>query len=287
MFVQGVEAFYKNSDVLSQECLIFTFNTKLFALIPKSKIKLIKSLEYRKFRSLHKLFVAEGNRMVADLLTSSIEADTLYATSRFLHENSHILPASHQVIECTQEEIKSATLLRSPQEAILVGRIPTYNLQTVDPLNNLILCLDCVQDPGNLGTLVRIADWFGITDVVCSPDTADVFSPKAVQSTMGSIGRVKVHYSDLPAWLDSYNGERATVMGAFLDGTSIYDCHIPPTGILIMGNEGNGISELVAQRVGLRLTIPSDHAAGKGPESLNVAIATAIICGEYFRQKNF
>ena len=148
----------------------------------------------------------------------------------------------------------------------------------------MVLALDGVQDPGNLGTIVRIADWWGIDHVVCSHDTADVFAPKVVQATMGAIARVKVSYVDLPQWLESLPNEVA-VCGTFLDGDNIYAAPLPPSGVLVMGNEGKGISADVEATVNLRLLIPSFPAHRPTSESLNVAIATAVAVAEFRRQQ--
>ncbi len=254
-------------------------------MIPKSKIKLIKSLEYRKFRAEHRLFVAEGNRMVTDLLRSKIAVSILYATETFLKEHSSILPSNQHIVACSQEEIAAASHLRSPQEALLLCHLPEYSLQALDTDSQLVLCLDHIQDPGNVGTIVRVADWFGITDVVCSLNTADIYAPKAVQATMGSIARVRAHYTDLQAWLEPQAGKDVAIMGTFLNGENLFGGRLPKSGIVVVGNEGNGISEAIAPLVSHRLTIPGGHPTGEGPESLNVALATAIFCAEFFRQK--
>ncbi len=235
---------------------------------------------------MHGLFVAEGNRMVTDLLRSGTGVNTLFATEEFLTSNRSYLPANEKVVVCSAEDIAAASLLRSPQDALVLCHLPEFQLQTVDPKRQLVLCLDQVQDPGNVGTIVRLADWFGITDVVCSQNTADIYAPKAVQSTMGSIARVRVHYTVLSDWINTLQGHPVSIMGALLEGENLFGYQLPAAGILIVGNEGNGISEEIAEKLTHRLFIPGGHAPGEGPESLNVAVATAIICSEFFRQKS-
>jgi TrmH family RNA methyltransferase len=160
--------------------------------------------------------------------------------------------------------------------------MPKSRLASVKPDTNLVLALDRVQNPGNLGTIIRLADWFGISDIVCSEDTADCFNPKVVQATMGAILRVRVHYTNLAKWLGEQRGVK--VYGTFLEGENIYSMALDKNGVIVMGNEGQGVSSEVAAKVSHKLLIPPYPADRCGSESLNVAVATAVICSEFRRR---
>lgn len=256
-------------------------------MLSKKRIKLIKSLEYRKFRKAHQLFLAEGNKTVTDLLESRFNILTLIGTQEFLSENNGIADSGIEIIEVTPEEIKAVSLLRQPQQAIALCALPEEPATLPDPASQLVLCLDNIQDPGNLGTIVRIADWFGIGNIICSPDTADVYSPKCIQATMGSISRVGIFYQPLPAYLETLHKRNIIVSGTFLDGENIYTADLPENGVIIMGNEGKGISAGTAGFITKRLHIPSFNADPGHAESLNVAVATAVVCSEFRSRKYF
>lgn len=227
-------------------------------MVSKATIKLVKSLEFKKFRDREGLFIAEGPKVVGDLA---------------------------KVMECSdifhdEEDVKRLSLLKNPQGPVALFNIPRYTIDDVS--GSLILALDNIQDPGNLGTIIRVADWYGIDAIICSEDTVDVWNPKVVQATMGSLARVKVIYTNLEDYLSSYKGN---IYGTFLDGSNIYNETLTSEGIIVMGNEGNGISSAIAEKVTHRLVIPmyshSNNPSGTKPESLNVAIATAITLSEF------
>ncbi len=253
-------------------------------MISKNKIKLIKSLEYKKYRDLHQLFLAEGNKIVTDLLLSKTEVKTLIGTPEFLIQTKNLIKQGTEVIESDHAGIKSASLLQNPQEAIALCRIPAYNPDEGDPSSQLIICLDNIQDPGNLGTIIRVADWFGIENVVCSSGMADIFNPKAVQASMGSAGRVRVHYAPLQTFLAVASEKGVPITGACLDGENVFTSDLPETGILMMGNEGRGISAELAGYINKKISIPAFSKSATHAESLNVAIATAILCAEFRRR---
>mgnify|MGYP004701454295 CR=1 FL=1 len=257
---------------------------KISKVISKNSIKLIKSLEYRKYRLVHQLFLAEGNKMVTDLLRSRIKIRTIIGTPEFLQGLNEQEIRGIELTEAKGDEIRNASLLRNPQDALAICHIPEDSGTLPDPSRNLVICLDNIQDPGNLGTIVRIADWFGVMHVVCSPGTADIFNPKAVQATMGSIGRVKVSYFPLAEWLGNAAAEGNFIAGTFLGGENLYSTELSPAGILVMGNEGKGISEEVVPFIGKRIHIPSFSADNNHAESLNVAMATAVVCSEFRRR---
>lgn len=244
----------------------------------------------KKFRDAEQSFVAEGPKAVADLL-SLLPCRLLYATPHFLQDlPAAVLQSVGQIHEVTPGDIERLSLLRAPREAVAVFERPSWSNVPGEtlahlPATELCLALDGVQDPGNVGTIVRLADWFGITHLFASPDTADVFAPKVVQATMGSVGRVQVHYLDLPGFLRRLPAD-VPVYGTFLDGRNLYAQNLQPHGVLVMGNEGRGISPSVAQLTNRRLYIPNYPPGRATGESLNVAVATAIVCAA-FRQEAF
>lgn len=237
-------------------------------MISKNQIKYIHQLEQKKFRYRDSVFVAEGPKVVGDLLRAGYHPCQLYATSEW-HPNDY------EVQEVTDDELRKISFLQHPQQVLGIFRIPQIQVGS----SRLALALDGVQDPGNLGTIIRIADWFGITTIYCSKDTADAWNPKVVQATMGSIARVNIIYTDLE---EIITHTQAPIYGTLLDGENIYEQPLSNEGIIVMGNEGNGISVPIRQLITNRLLIPQFH---EGPESLNVAIATAITCSE-FRRRN-
>ncbi len=251
-------------------------------MLSKNDIKNIKSLEQKKFRDEKRLFVAEGHKLVGDLL-SKFDCVLLAATPDWKPSGNI---RTERMEEITPDELKRASLLRSPQDVLAVFRIPDYSTTMADEARkSLVLALDDIQDPGNLGTIVRIADWFGIKDIFCSSGTADIYNPKAVQATMGALARVRVHYTGLLKEL-SQMPSQIQVYGTFLDGETIYSTPLSENGVIIMGNEGNGISREIAAKVNRRLFIPNWPAGAATSESLNVAVATAITCSE-FRRRSF
>lgn len=250
-------------------------------MISKNKIKYIRSLELKKNRNKEGLFVAEGHKVVDDLLALR-PAMLIVATKEWL-QGKHLNERT-EVIEVTEEELRKVSFLQHPQQVLAIFEQDSqnaFNATEVD-VTKLSLALDGVQDPGNLGTIIRIADWFGITHIYCSQETADVYNPKVVQATMGSIARVSVRYGDLQALIDNLP-EGTPVYGTLLDGENIYQQELDNKGIIIMGNEGKGISPALAKKVNKRLLIPNFPEGRATADSLNVAIATAITCSEFRR----
>ncbi len=249
-------------------------------MISRTRIKWIKSLEMRKYRLQEKAFVAEGPKLVGELLPYSTPL-YIAATKDWLDANRHLLRAVKEVDEVSQTELERASLLRTPQSVLAVMPIPERQLDISSLQKKLVIALDSVQDPGNLGTILRIADWFGIHEVLCSEGTADVYNPKCVQSCMGALARVKIFYCNLPEVLGQVE---MPVFGTFLDGTDIYKEELSGEGIIVMGNEGNGISQPVAKLVNRRLYVPNYPKGSLTTESLNVAVATGIVCAEFRRR---
>lgn len=237
-------------------------------MISKNQIKFVHQLEQKKYRRKEGLFVAEGPKVVGDLLRAGFNAQEIYATKEW---NSNGMHAQ----EVTDEELRKVSFLQHPQQVLALFEIPSAKLSSDSALS---LALDDVQDPGNLGTIIRIADWFGISTIYCSENTVDAWSPKVVQATMGSIARVNIVYTDLKELIQNAT---VPVYGTLLDGQNIYTQELSQDGIIVMGNEGNGISQAIRPLINRKLLIPQFH---EGPESLNVAIATAITCSEFRRR---
>lgn len=253
-------------------------------MISKNQIKFIQQLELKKYRKREGLFVAEGPKVVGDLLRR-YQPKAIYATEEWMTAHAPEIADRHLLTSITQDELRRVSFLQHPQQVLALFPIPEETFcDTVDiDIQTLALALDGVQDPGNLGTIIRIADWFGISTIVCSEDTVDAWNPKVVQATMGSIARVNIIYNDLPAFLDTLPAD-FPVYGTFLDGDNIYTQELTPEGLIIMGNEGNGITDAVRAKVNRRLLIPDFHQ-GETADSLNVAIATAITCSEFRRRQ--
>ena len=254
-------------------------------MLSKNKQKLIRSLDRKKNRDAEGLFLAEGPKLVTELL-AHFRCRLLVGEPAVLSKVPFEANAVAERVEVTAEELARVSLQRAPQGVLAVFEKPQpVAVQSLLPVagRSLCLALDGVQDPGNVGTIVRIADWWGIEHVICSHDTADVFAPKTVQSTMGALGRVGVHYTDLPAWLDALPAG-TPIYGTLLDGDNLYDSELTPHGIIVMGNEGNGLSAAVRERMSHRLLIPSFPPDRPTSESLNVAVATAVTCAEFRRR---
>ncbi len=239
--------------------------------VSSAEIKLVKSLAQKKFRDEHGLFVAEGEKLVAEALKSGFEVEKVYRKD--------------EVGEAAMARISA---LSSPSPALALVRRPADLESAVLPASGLFLALDGIRDPGNLGTILRIADWFGIDAVFASPDTVDVFNPKVVQATMGAIFRVKFHYTDIPSLCRSSLAAGGNVYGTFLNGENMYQKSlsngVERPSVIVIGNEANGISAATAACVSDRLYIPPFPANDPGSESLNAAVATAVTVAEFRRR---
>jgi TrmH family RNA methyltransferase len=256
-------------------------------MIGKNTIKLIKSLPDKKNRLKENLFVVEGEKIVTEVIGSIFKIERLFFTGKFLEKQSNDSSLLSIATEVSQDEIKKASLLKNPQNCIALCRLPEPAQFPSTIEDNLTLFLDDVQDPGNMGTIIRICDWFGIKRVFCSPGCADVFNPKVIQASMGSFCRVKVISSVFRDVAALAKSQKMQICGAFLDGENIYTADLRQKTLLIMGNEGNGINEQIEELVDKRVSIPQFVVDNKGAESLNVSIATAVICAEIQRQFNY
>ena len=244
-------------------------------MISKNQIKQIKQLEQKKFRVREGLFVAEGPKVVGELLRR-YKPHAVYATADWAAAKGV------QAQEVSQKELRRISFLQHPQQ--VVALFPTPAQQTAAPVPSaLSLALDGIQDPGNMGTIIRLADWFGIKDIYCSKETVDAWNPKVVQATMGSIARVNMVYCDLRELIAALPADYP-VYGTLLDGQDIYKQTLSANGMIVMGNEGNGLSPDIRNMVTHRLLIPDFRQGAETAESLNVAIATAIVCSEFRRR---
>ena len=250
-------------------------------MLTKNTIKLIRSLELKKFRTRENSFVAEGPKVVGDLL-AVMRPKMVFATSQWISENN---TNGIDVEIVSEDELSRISFLQHPQQVLAVFPMPSYDESidyTKELKGKLTLALDSVQDPGNLGTIIRIADWFGIETILCSHETADAYNPKVIQATMGSIARVRIIYTDLTKTLETIASEMP-IYGTFLDGENIHSRQLPKEAVIVMGNEGKGISQEVARLVTDRVLIPNYPEGRPTADSLNVAIATAITCAEFRR----
>jgi len=258
-------------------------------MISSSKSKLIRSLQQKKFRDLHSLFLIEGEKMVLELTTGDPEnrfhIRELFATPEWIESHRTVLKQSGaDLTDASQAEIKKVSKLVTPQAVIALVSIPTMRLSEEALLHTPVLAFESIRDPGNLGTIIRTADWFGIRHIICTPDSADLYNPKVVQSTMGAFSSVQVHYQKLEALLGSKEMRTKTVFGTFMEGENIYETSLEPDPLILFGNESHGISKNLSTLIQRRITIPSFSPEGLGSESLNVASSVAIVCSELRRR---
>ena len=240
-------------------------------MVSKNQIKLISSLQQKKQRIAHQLFIAEGIKGVQELLDASFELEHLYTTQ---NDFETVINSLKTLV--SEADLKKISALATPNTCLAVFKMPKEKQITT---SGLIVALDAVRDPGNLGTILRLCDWFGIHQLICSKETVDIYNPKVVQATMGSIARVNVSYVDLNDFIRTTS---LPVFGTFMNGNNIYKASLPQEGVIVMGNEANGISSELEKIIKNRLTIPRFGAIQK-TESLNVATATAIVLSEFRR----
>ena len=243
-------------------------------MLSKAKIKLINQLAQKKYRQQTGLFIAEGHKTVGDMME--------YFTPEYLYYTSDYkgVRIANESSEVTYEELKKISRLETPQNVLAVFKIPVYESVAINP-DDLVLALDGIQDAGNLGTIIRIADWFGINNIFASKNTVDIYNPKVVQATMGALARVKVHYVDL---VDELGKVDAPIYVTALDGENIYKSTLSKNGVIVMGNEGNGVSSEVMALATEKLLIPSYPPERPTSESLNVSVATAIVVSMFRSQ---
>jgi RNA methyltransferase, TrmH family len=245
-------------------------------MLSKNQVKFIRSLADKKSRQQSGLFVAEGEKSFRDMLGSNLRVKTVYASREWIATNRSAVAKEVELIETSYEELKKISRHQNPQDLLMLVELPQPGQPQLS--GKLSILLDTIQDPGNLGTIIRIADWYGIGNIVCSPASADAFNPKAVDASMGSAGRVHIHYTSLHEIIKAH--PHIPVYGALLSGENVYGMKLPREAFLLIGNEGKGISEELLSLVSRPLSIPRIGRA----ESLNAAIATAILCDHFARQ---
>lgn len=262
-------------------------------MISIARLKLIRSLGQKKFRDQHGLFMIEGEKMVRELAEcapgSRFTLEEIFATPEWIVDNSNTLQPLEEntgisITEASQSEINKASKLVTPPPVFALVRIPEDSFSSETLLHTPVLAFESIRDPGNLGTIIRTADWFGIGHIVCTPDSTDLYNPKVVQSTMGAITRVQIHYADLEPWLAGKEMEGRPVYGTYLNGENIYESSMESNPVILFGNESRGLSGNIGQMVTKRLSIPSFSPKGKGSESLNVASSVAVFCSELKRR---
>ncbi len=256
-------------------------------MISTRQIKHIQSLQQKKFRAVHDAFVVEGDKIVTELLGSELQIEAVFALPEWFEDIETSLLPQDAFFEVSPKELERISGQKTPNRVVAVVRKPTHTIPEAFAAQDLVLMPDKIQDPGNLGTIIRTADWFGVKHIICSPDTADVYNPKVIQSSMGSFMRVKVHYTDLVGFLEKMKGQ-LPVYGAFLEGDNVFEAELQLPAILVVGNESQGISRELECCVSQRLMIPAGRAkaatgqsgdAAGCAESLNAAVAAGILMG--------
>lgn len=254
-------------------------------MLSKNKIKFFKSLQQKKYRDINKLFITEGEKLISELFESGFKINTIIATKNTISKVEKYIDYC-DVAEISENDIQRISNLKTSQSIVAIVEIPK-KIPIPEFKKDLVVVLDNIQNPGNFGTIIRLADWFGVKNIVCSENTVELYNPKVVQATMGAMCRINVHYTFLPDFLSNYSDSiNMPVYGAFMNGKSIYDSCLSQNGFIVMGNEGNGISKEVADCVKYSVSIPTFPSGNTMPESLNVAMATGIICSEFRRQRS-
>ncbi|MFV0592889.1 MAG: TrmH family RNA methyltransferase [Draconibacterium sp.] len=254
-------------------------------MISKSKIKQLASLALKKYRKKEDLFLVEGDKMVLELAGSPIKVTELFITEEFERKVRHHKLTAETITIVDKNELRQISLLKTPQNSLAVCRIPVVKPVPEILEENLTVYLDGIQDPGNLGTILRICDWFGIKNIFCSPATVDPFNPKVIQASMGSFARVSMTECSFESFKRVAQSSNATIYGAFMEGANIYTQDLAQKSVLVMGNEGNGISDKIKDAVDKKISIPNFSGSSQKAESLNVAVATAILCSEFKRKQ--
>jgi TrmH family RNA methyltransferase len=263
-------------------------------MLSKAKLRLILSLHQKKYRKEHKLFIVEGEKLVDELLQSAYRLHTIFATKTWLDEVTVKYKIKRELlVEISENDLKKISSLSTPNKVLVIVHTENNTVEIAHLRSKLTLVLDGINDPGNLGTLIRIADWFGIDNIICSNETVDLYNPKTIQATMGSLFRVNVTYQDLEKWIPDYKAQTNNlVYGTLLHGESLYKKKLLNNGLLIIGSESHGISDSLLQLIDEKIKIPafSENKTGEnilgrksGAESLNAAIAAAIVIAEFRR----
>lgn len=253
-------------------------------MLSRHVTKIIQNLEKKKFRDKYNLFKIEGEKLVRELLTSRLKIHTIIAYPGWIELNKELL-SGQNVVEADEQEMHSISNFQSLPDVIALAEVPEHSYDETLVRNTLSLVLNGIQDPGNLGTILRLSDWFGIKNIFCDSDCASIYNPKCVQASMGAIFRVNVFYTELLPLIQKFKTETFHCYGTFLDGENIYKTELDTKGFIVMGNEGRGISAEIGQTVDYRLTIPSFASNPGSTESLNVGVATGIMLSEFCRRR--
>lgn len=241
----------------------------------KAEIQFVRSLADKRVRDAEGLFLAEGEKLIGEIISSRLTIRNIYSVQNSFGGRAEIV---------SEKEMERLSQLKTASQCVAIVEKPRWATPAAASATALSIALDGVQNPGNMGTIIRLADWFGVEDIFCSKECADCFNEKVVQATMGAILRVRVHYIDLAAFLERSAAEGTPIYGTMLDGENIYHAEFEPRGVIVMGNEGRGVSEECQRHLSHRLLIPAYPADRQGSESLNVAMATGIICAEFRRR---
>jgi TrmH family RNA methyltransferase len=262
------------------------FNNRTMISIAKSK--LIHSLDRKKSREQNNLFVVEGKKMVQELLITSDpqapEVKEVFATGEWIARFGETLGSGVNLHEATEHELGKVSHLVTPQQVLALVTIPHHELNPARLFGEVVLGFEAIRDPGNLGTIVRTADWFGIRYILCTPDSVDLYNPKVVQASMGAMARIRLYYTDLETLLQDPQMKQKPVYGTFLKGENIYETALEATPLILFGNESKGLSGQYDAFMKRRLSIPSFEGEGKGSESLNLASSVAVVCSEIKRR---
>ena len=252
-------------------------------MLSKNNIKYIRSLKLKKFRQKYNKFVVEGNKIALEMIQSgSITIENIYALSSWVKTNEHLLKFHNDKLRLVSEkELQKISFLKTPNEVLIVAEAFDNQVDGATVLNGVSLFLDGIQDPGNMGTIIRTADWFGIESIFCSPNCVSLYNSKVLQSTMGAFLRVKVIELSFEELKNKF--PNLPVYGTILGGENIFESHLEDKGIIVIGSEGNGISDSVIEQLDYRITIPTNSV--NGSESLNAAVATGIVCAIFKNNK--
>jgi TrmH family RNA methyltransferase len=253
-------------------------------MLSSANIKLINSLALKKYRDRHKLFIIEGDKLVNEFLASNRTINLLLARSGWIDKtDGRLLSAAGEIITVSENELRKASRLKTPHNTLALVGIEDSVPEVSSLSGKLSIALDNIRDPGNMGTIIRIAAWFGIENIICSSGTVDVYNPKTIQASMGALIHVNVSYSELPGFIHSLSESGTPVYATALDGEPVYNISLPAGGLLLFGNESRGLSEEVMSCATKKITIPPHNKPLPGIDSLNVAMTAAIICSEFRR----
>lgn len=257
-------------------------------MLTKNRISDIKKLSQKKFREERGVFIVEGTKSVLDLLNSQLVVKEIFTIDSWFKEHAMAIPGNVVVEIVKESELARITCLKTAQDVLAIAQCPVFDIANID-VRQPVLLLDGIRDPGNLGTIIRTADWFGFRQIVCSPDCVEFTNPKVVQATMGSFSRMQIYYTDLSVFLEK-NGKNRTVYGTFMEGTDIAKVDFCATDYLVIGSEGSGISDKILPFIDEKIHIPSFAHSLQKAESLNVSIATAVVlyqfCNHIINHKN-